>query len=136
LSRHLGATAVVAWGVYIVIAAVSAAVICRLWRRPVSYNFKAAAVAVGTFLVTPYAMSYDLVVLAVSVAFLLREDLATGFHRGDLLVYGIALFAPLYPMVADDIMPLLPLTNALLLGWILFRAKRVAAQPAQVSASL
>jgi arabinofuranan 3-O-arabinosyltransferase len=51
----------------------------RLWRSRVAYELKAAALAAGTLLATPYLFMYDLVVLAVAVAFLLRFALAHEF---------------------------------------------------------
>ena len=121
-ASFLGASPVVAWSVYALTAGCSAGAICWLWRAPVSYNLKAAAASVGVLLVTPYVMSYDMVVLVVAVAFLIKQDLATGFRRGDLAVYLLVLFAPLYPMIAQGLVPLLPLTDSLLLAWILRRA--------------
>jgi hypothetical protein len=129
LASYLGASRSVAWTVFALSAGVSATAICRLWRKPVSYNLKAAAVAVGTFLVTPYVMSYDMVLLAVAVAFLVRENLATELRQADVAVYALVLFMPLYPMAADGIVPLLPATNTILLGWILYRSRRTDGLP-------
>jgi hypothetical protein len=60
-----------------------------LWRSDLPFDLKAAALAVGAVLVTPYVFAYDLVVLAVPVAFLLRFGLARGFLRFE----GLALAA-------------------------------------------
>jgi arabinofuranan 3-O-arabinosyltransferase len=121
VARYLGALDPVPWIVYAVTATISVLAICWLWRQPVSAHVKAAAVSVGVFLAMPYVMSYDMVVLTVAIAFMLRENLASGFRRGDIEVYVAALALPLYPLFADGIMPLLPLSNALLLGWIVRR---------------
>jgi hypothetical protein len=45
----------------------------------VPFELKAAALAAGALLATPYLFMYDLVVLAVAVAFLLRLALAREF---------------------------------------------------------
>ena len=50
-----------------------------LWRSRVAYEIKAAALAAGALVATPYVYMYDLVVLAVAVAFLLRLALRDGF---------------------------------------------------------
>jgi hypothetical protein len=50
-----------------------------LWRSRVAFELKAAALAAGALLATPYLFMYDLVVLAVAVAFLLRLALARDF---------------------------------------------------------
>ena len=86
------------------------------------HNLKSAAAAVAVFIVIPYVMSYDMVVLTVAVAFLVQENHRSGFRRGDIEVYVLALAIPLYPLFADGIVPLLPLSNALLLAWIVRRA--------------
>jgi arabinofuranan 3-O-arabinosyltransferase len=50
-----------------------------LWRSRVAFELKAAALAAGALLATPYLFMYDLVVLAVAAAFLLRLALAREF---------------------------------------------------------
>ena len=52
---------------------------------------KAAALAIGTLLVTPYLFMYDLMVLAIPVAFLVRIGLKTGFRPFELPALGCAL---------------------------------------------
>ena len=43
-------------------------VLAVMWRSRISYSLKAAALAVGTLLVTPYLFMYDMMVLAIPVA--------------------------------------------------------------------
>ncbi len=52
---------------------------------------KAAALATGTLLATPYLAIYDMVVLAIPVAFLVRIGLRTGFRGYELPALGSAL---------------------------------------------
>ena len=89
LARSLGGTEGLAWAIQGGVALATAAALVVRWRSDAPYDLKAAALAVGTVLVTPYAFAYDLVVLAVPVAFLLRFGLARGFMRFD----GLALAA-------------------------------------------
>jgi hypothetical protein len=79
--RGLSGGETLAWIVQGGFAITVAAGITWLWRGDAPFELKAAALAVGTVLVTPYVFAYDLVVLAVPVAFLLRYALARGFHR-------------------------------------------------------
>ena len=58
--------------------------VTALWRSRAPFELKAAALATATVLVTPYVYIYDLVVLAVPVAFLLRFGLAHGFWRSEV----------------------------------------------------
>ena len=52
---------------------------------------KAAALAAGTLLTTPYLFMYDMMVLAIPVAFLVRIGLKTGFRGYELPALGGAL---------------------------------------------
>jgi len=89
LVRALGGSESAAWMIQGGVAAAIAAALVVLWRRTAPFELKAAALAVGAVLVTPYVFAYDLVALAVPVAFLLRFGLARGFLRFD----GLALAA-------------------------------------------
>jgi arabinofuranan 3-O-arabinosyltransferase len=75
LVRVHGGSEALAWTVQTAGSIVTAALVVWLWRRRASYELKAAALAAGTLLVTPYVYMYDLVVLAVAVAFVLRHGL-------------------------------------------------------------
>lgn len=50
----------------------------------------APALAAGTLLVTPYLFLYDLMVLAIPVAILVRLGLAHGFRSHELPALGLA----------------------------------------------
>jgi hypothetical protein len=59
-----------------------------IWRSDVSFDLKAAAVAVATLLASPYSFIYDFVALAIPLMFLGR----TGFSNRELpLVIAAAL---------------------------------------------
>jgi arabinofuranan 3-O-arabinosyltransferase len=81
LVRNLGGGETLAWLVQGGLAVAIAIGVVWLWRSDAPFELKAAALAVGTVLVTPYVFAYDLVVLAVPVAFLLRIGLAHGLSR-------------------------------------------------------
>lgn len=61
-----------------------------VWRRNVRYGLKAAALATGTILATPYLYLYDMVVLVIPMALLLRLGVETGFCRYERAALGIA----------------------------------------------
>jgi hypothetical protein len=82
--RLMGGGASLAWAVHFSFAAAIAIVLCVLWQGKIAYQLKAAALATGTLLVTPYLFLYDLVVLALPIAFLIRVGLSTGFLPGEL----------------------------------------------------
>ncbi len=78
--RYFGGSERLAWMLQIVFTAAVAAALVALWRSRVRYALKAAALAAGTLLVTPYLFFYDVMVLAVAVAFLVRDGLRRGFR--------------------------------------------------------
>ncbi|HLI99606.1 MAG TPA: glycosyltransferase family 87 protein [Bradyrhizobium sp.] len=80
LVRYCGGTEQLAWVFQWVMSGAVAAALILIWRqRGVNYSLKAAALATGALLVTPYLFLYDLMVLAVAVAFLIRLGLDEGF---------------------------------------------------------
>ena len=72
LVRYFGGTESLAWAFQWVLTASVATVLVLMWRSRVPYTLKAAALAVGTLLTTPYLFMYDMMVLAIPVAFLVR----------------------------------------------------------------
>jgi arabinofuranan 3-O-arabinosyltransferase len=91
LVRYFGGTEQLAWIFQWVLTASVAAGLVLMWRSRVSYSLKAAALAAGTLLTTPYLFMYDMMVLAIPVAYLVRIGLATGFRRYELAALACAL---------------------------------------------
>jgi hypothetical protein len=74
--------------------------IAALWRSRTRYEIKAAALGAGAMLATPYLYTYDLVVLAVPLAFLFRLGRARGFLAHELAGIGLAcLLILIFPFV-------------------------------------
>jgi hypothetical protein len=92
--RYLGGTEQLAWAFQWVLTASVAVVLVLMWRSRLPYTLKAAALAVGTLLTTPYLFMYDMMVLAIPVAFLVRVGLRSGFRVYELpaLACALALF--------------------------------------------
>src|ERR1700710_2297577 len=90
LVRYFGGTEQLAWGFQWVLTASVAVVLALMWRSRVPYTLKAAALAVGTLLTTPYLFMYDVMVLAIPVAFLVRIGLRNGFRAYELPALGCA----------------------------------------------
>jgi hypothetical protein len=66
-----------------------------LWRSRAAFELKAAALACGCLLATPYVLDYDLVALAIAIAFLVRHGLARGFRDYEISLLAFAWLAPL-----------------------------------------
>jgi arabinofuranan 3-O-arabinosyltransferase len=82
--RYFGGGEQVAWIFQSILTASVAAALALMWRSRISYSLKAAALAAGTLLSTPYLFMYDMMVLAIAVAFLVRIGLERGFQRYEL----------------------------------------------------
>jgi hypothetical protein len=91
LVRYFGGTEQLAWIFQWILTGMVATGLVLMWRSRVSYCLKAAALAAGTLLTTPYLFMYDMMVLAVPVAFLVRLGLENGFRPYELPALGCAL---------------------------------------------
>ena len=72
-------SASVAWSGQLVVSAAVVLATWVLWVKPVSYNLRAASLCVGSLLVSPYALFYDLCILSIATAFLVKDGLSRGF---------------------------------------------------------
>ena len=61
-----------------------------MWRSHAPFDLKAAALVAATLVATPYVYMYDLVALAVAVAFLIRFALERGFLTSEVVGFGSA----------------------------------------------
>ena len=91
LVRYLGGGDQLAWAFQWVLTASVAVVLVLMWRSRVPYTMKAAALAAGTLLSTPYLYMYDMMVLAIPIAFLVRVGLKSGFRAYELPALGCAM---------------------------------------------
>lgn len=89
LVRALGGQEWLAWTMQVAVALAAAVAVIQVWRSNVAHAVKAAALVTGALLATPYLYTYDLVVLAVPLAFLFRLGRDDGFLPKELL--GMAL---------------------------------------------
>jgi glycosyl transferase family 87 len=101
LVRYFGGTEQLAWIFQWIMSGTVAVLLALMWRsRSVSYPLKAASLATGALLITPYLFLYDLMVLAVAVAFLVRIGLDDGFARYELPALGlVAVLLMVYPLL-------------------------------------
>jgi hypothetical protein len=100
LTRTLGGSEALAWSVQIAMALTAATAIAALWRSHTAYEIKAAALGVAAMLATPYLYIYDLVILAVPLAFLFRLGRARGFLPYEATGIGTAcLLILIFPFV-------------------------------------
>jgi hypothetical protein len=100
LVRLLGGSESLAWTLQMTLAGATAILLAAMWRSKLSFDLKAAALVTGTLLCTPYLFIYDLVALAVPMAFLLRASRGTGEAPGEMAgLGGAALLILIFPLV-------------------------------------
>jgi len=86
-----GGSEQLAWALQCAMTSTVAVVTVLLWRSRARYSLKAAALATGTLLMTPYLFLYDMMVLAIPIALLVRIGLADGFQKYELLALACAM---------------------------------------------
>ena len=120
LIRTLGGNAALAWLAQGITTCAAAITVWLVWRSPVRYSLKAATLSAAALLATPYAHAYDLVAIAIPVAFLVRDQIGFGLLRGEQTIL-LALFGVSLASNSADFLPLGPIVLIALLGLILYR---------------
>ncbi len=91
----LGSPLRLAWLLQTAIALFAAVCVWLAWRnRTAPFEAKAAVLAAGSLLVSPYLFYYDLTWAALAVAWLAQLGLRTRFRRGERELYLLAFLAP------------------------------------------
>jgi hypothetical protein len=99
LMRMAGAGLTAAYLMQGVSAISATAAVALLWYRRSPFGIKSAGLAVGTFLVTPHAYYYDMIVLIFAAAWLGNEAVKTGFLPWEKLAILILLILPALSLV-------------------------------------
>lgn len=93
--RMWGGSVEFAYAAQSALALAVAGALVWLWRGAASDALKAAGLACGCLLVSPYVLDYDLVLLGVAIAFQVRHGLARGFRDYEITLLAAAWVAPL-----------------------------------------
>lgn len=119
-ARMLGAPVILAAVVHGVVALAAVAVMADFWRRPGAFALRAATLVCASTLVSPYLYDYDLAILALVIAWYVRDGLARGWLRGERewlvvlwLTPALGLFGVLH--VGFQFMPFITLATLLML---------------------
>jgi arabinofuranan 3-O-arabinosyltransferase len=116
--RMLGWNEKLAWAAQVIVALACMTTIFVLWRSRVSYDLKAAALSALALIATPYLYIYDLVVLAVAVAFLLRYAMQRGMITAEAAgLIAVAVLLLIYPYVKMQVGLAAALIVAALVAW-------------------
>ncbi|HWU26340.1 MAG TPA: glycosyltransferase family 87 protein [Rhizomicrobium sp.] len=138
LVRYFGGTEQLAWLFQWIMSGAVAIVLAMMWRsRKLSYPLKAASLAAGALLITPYLFLYDLMVLAIAVAFLVRVGLEEGFARHELPALGlVVVLLMIYPLLGAPTGFGATLVVTALIGWRLRTWWRQARMQSPVAATV
>lgn len=123
MARALGSDAGPAYLAQMMLAAIAGLGVALIWRNDrLSYDIKAASLAAGSLLVTPYLFIYDLTILTLAQAFLYRATGARGLDRTEIA--GLILANVCVLFFATTGVPLGLVATLVVAGLILRRAAR------------
>jgi len=94
-ARMWGAAIPTAYAIQGTLLLTLAATTAWLWHSRAAFELKAAALAAGSLLATPYVLDYDLVALALAIAYLARHGLRHGFGDFEISLLAVAWIVPL-----------------------------------------
>jgi hypothetical protein len=125
-ARNWGADVKTAYAIQTALAVTLAATLAWLWHSDTAFDLKASALATASLLATPYVLDYDLVVLAIAIAFFARHGFARGFRDYEISLLAAAWIVPLLSrgVAGATGIPLGLLVMLALYGFTLKRAVR------------
>lgn len=122
---------------YVVQGMVSAATVCGTawaWRSSCDPDVKSALLAVATLLASPHVLDYDLMILALAIAFTVSSGLAGGFRDYEISLLAAAWIVPLAARSVSGVSGI-PLGLLLLLTLYVFTLRRAVLDRANSAAS-
>lgn len=113
----------------------SACVVGWIWRRNPRLPERAAALMAGILLSIPLALVYDMLILLVAIAWLVRESRDTGFLPFEKLALGICFLVPLVSrhLGRDFHIPVAPVACLMLLAFCVVRTLRTSTPGAETA---
>ncbi len=123
LVRMWGGSIPLAYALQGALTLFAAGALVWLWRGRARFALKAAALAIATVLATPYALDYDLMLLAPAIAFLAADGLARGFGVYEKTLLALLWLVPLFARSVAEA-TLIPLAVPLMLAAFVFLLRR------------
>lgn len=99
-ARMWGASVPVAYVAQALVSIIAGLGLVRVWRSPASMARRGAALCIAMLLATPYALDYDMMMLAPALALLVAEGLTQGFRPYERTML-LALWA--VPILAREV---------------------------------
>jgi hypothetical protein len=124
--RMLGGGVDAAYVVQAMVAIYAAATVVWVWRGNSPFALKAATLAAGTLMVSPFVQQYDLVLLALPIAWLAMEGFQKGFRPYEKAILAVAWILPRIsvPTTQSVKISIAPIVITVLMTTILMRARR------------
>lgn len=124
--RLLGISVGFAYAAQTLLALAAAVAVIAVWRSRADTAAKGAVLAAATLLSSPFLLDYDLVLLAIPMAWLIRDGTRTGFAPWEKASLALAWLLPLVarPLAGLSHLGIAPLVCVLLLATALRRALR------------
>jgi alpha-1,2-mannosyltransferase len=94
-ARMLGSGNELAWVMQGAFALLGAAVVVRVWLKPGNLALKSTVLCIASLMATPYVFDYDLIILALPLAWLTAEGLRAGFLPWEKVILMAAWILPL-----------------------------------------
>jgi alpha-1,2-mannosyltransferase len=126
--RLLGGSLIIAYAAQALLALAAAAAVIVAWRGRASTAAKGAVLAIASLLFSPFLLEYDLVLLAIPIAWLTWDGARNGFLPWEKASLALAWLVPLVsrPIASLANLGIAPLVCGLLLVTALRRALREA----------
>ena len=93
--RLMGVAVSPAYVLHAILALMATIVVVWVWRQPVTSLLKAATLATGSLLVTPFLLDYDLTILSIPIACLAVYGNEIDFNAGLINLLAVAWLAPI-----------------------------------------
>ena len=134
-ARLWGFGVATAYVVQAIVSLITALAVIWIWLRTAKFDLQAAALATGVLLTTPYMMDYDLVLLAMPIAWLALEGRRSGFMPWEKSLLAFVWLLPLFArsLAGYALIPVAPLAMLLLIADIARRAAAVNVPPCRES---
>ncbi len=105
-----------------------------LWRSDRPYPLKAGALIIASLLSTPYALDYDMMVLAPAIAFIAMDGLQRGFGPGQKTALAVLWMVPIAARSIADVTHL-PIGVWAMFAALILSIRRDQSAPVTASAS-
>jgi alpha-1,2-mannosyltransferase len=117
--RMLGGSVHLAYQIQMAVAVLVTLAVIWIWRQRVEFPLKASALALSTLVVSPYVLDYDLVILALPMAWMVGAGLREGILPWEKFILLLVWLLPLLSRLVGQSLgvPLAPVL--LLLLWVL-----------------